>query len=68
MLVVKYNHLSFKKEPLEICKLNPYLGTITTNNGNFKVNIHELCKSPRRAMYILLSSTNKLASGVTQTI
>ena len=53
---------NFKKEPLEICKLYPYLGIITTNNGNFKVNIQELCKSAGRAMYTLLGSTNKSAS------
>ena len=57
------HRFSFKKEPLEICKLYPYLGTIITNNGNFKVNIQELCKSARRAMYTLLGSTNKYASG-----
>ena len=54
---------SLQKEPLEICKLYLYLGTIITNNGNFKVNIEELCKSARRAMYTLLGSTNKFASG-----
>ena len=37
------HRFSFKKEPLEICKLYPYLGTIITFNGNFKVNIQELC-------------------------
>ena len=52
-------HFSFKKEPLEICKLYPYLRTIITNNGNFKVNIQELCKSARRATYTLLDSSNK---------
>ena len=57
------HHFSLQKEPLEICKLYLYLGTIITNNGNFKVNIEELCKSARRAMYILLGSTNKFASG-----
>ena len=30
---------------------------------NFKVNIQELCKSARRAMYVLLGSTNKYALG-----
>ena len=43
------HHFSFKKEPLEICKLYPYLGTTITNNGKFKVNTQELCKSARRA-------------------
>ena len=65
------HRFSFEKEPLEICKLYPYLGTIITSNGNFKVNILELCKRARRAMYTLLGSTNKFASGnlsVTQTI
>ena len=54
---------SFKREPLEICKIYPYLGTIITNNGNFKINIEELCKSVRRAMYTLLGGTNNFASG-----
>ena len=57
------HRFSFKRQPLELCKLYPYLGTIITNNGNFKVNIQELCKSARRAMYTLLGSTNKYASG-----
>ena len=56
------HRFSFKKDPLEICKLFPCLGTIITNNGNFKVNIQELCKSARRAIYTLLGSTNIYAS------
>ena len=54
---------SFKNKPLEICKFYTYLGTIITNNRNSKVNIQELCNSARRAMYTLLGSTNKFASG-----
>ena len=57
------HHSSFKNETLEICKLYPYLGTIITNDGNFKVNIRELCKSGTRSMYTLLCSTNKFTSG-----
>ena len=57
------HRFNFQKEFLEICKLYPYLGTMITNNGNFKVNIEELCKSVRRVMYTLLGSTNKFASG-----
>ena len=57
------HHFSFKKEPLEICKLHPQFGTIIKNNENFNVNIQELSKSARRAMYTLLGSTNKFASG-----
>ena len=57
------HRFNFKKEPLEISKLYPYLRTIIANNGNFKANIEELCKSARRAMYTLLGSTNKFASG-----
>ena len=44
---------SFKKEPLEICWLYPYLRTIINNR-----------KSARRAMYTLLGSTNKFASRI----
>ena len=36
------HRFNFKKEPLEICKLYPYLRTIIANNGNFKANIEEL--------------------------
>ena len=57
------HRFSLKKEPLEIYKLYPYLATIITNNGNFKVNIQELCESARTAMCTLLGSTNKFASG-----
>ena len=39
---------SLKKEHFEICKLYRYLGTIVTNNGNFKVNIQELSKNAKR--------------------
>ena len=46
---------SFKKETLEICNLYPFLKTIISNNGNFKVNIEELCKSASRVMYTLLN-------------
>ena len=62
------HRFSFKKEPLEICKLYPYLETIITNNGNFKVNIEELCKCARRVMHTLLGSTNKFASGNLRTL
>ena len=62
------HRFSFKKEALEICKLYPYLETIITNNGNFKVNIEELCKCARRVMHTLLGSTNKFASGNLRTL
>ena len=57
------HRLSFKKEPLEICKLYAYLGAIVTNNGSFKVNIQELSKSVRGATYTLLGNTSKFESG-----
>ena len=52
------HRFSLKKEPLEICKLCPYLGTIITNNGNFKVNVQKLCTSAKGAMYTLLGGIN----------
>ena len=61
--LTQMHSFSFKKESLEICKLYPYLRTIITNNGNFKVNIQELYKSARREIYTLLNSTNIFASG-----
>ena len=50
------HYFCLKKKLLEICKLYPYLGTITINNGNFKVNIQELCKIARGAMYTPLEA------------
>ena len=32
------HRFNLKKGPLEICKLHLNLGTVITNNGNFKVN------------------------------
>ena len=57
------HRFSLKKEPLEMYKLCPSLGTIITSNGNFKVNVQELCTSARRAMYTLIGGINKLTSG-----
>ena len=62
------HRFSFKKEPLEICKLYPYLGTVITNNGNFKVNIQELCKCARKVIHILLGVCIGKSESVTQTI
>ena len=53
----------FGETPIEECKSYTYLGTVISNNGKFKANIKQLCKTASRAMYTLLCHTNKY-SGV----
>ena len=45
----------FKKN----CKIYSYLGTIMTNNRDFKTNIGQLCNRAR-GMYILFGSTKNI--------
>ena len=58
-----YNDIGNYIKAKVMVAVKTYLGTILTNNGNFKVSIQEPCKSARRAMRTLLVSTNKFASG-----
>ena len=45
-------------------KSYPYLGTIISNNGQFKFNINELCKkASSRAMHTFLGNVNKFYAG-----
>ena len=53
----------FGETPIEECKSYTYLKTVISNNGKFKANIQQLCKTASRAMYTLLCHTNKY-SGV----
>ena len=53
----------FGETPIEGCKSYTYLGTVISSNGKFKQNIHQLCKTNSRAMYILLSQTSKYSGG-----
>ena len=55
--------LTFNGNVIETCNLYPYLGSLISNNGKFKLNISELCKSASRAMYTLLGNVNKFSSG-----
>ena len=57
------NTFFFNNSPLEMCKSYPYLGTLISNNGKFKLNINEICKSASRAMYTLLGHINKYSAG-----
>ena len=57
------NQFTFENKPLNTCKSYAYLGCIISNNGSFKLNIDELCKSASRAMYNLLGKVNKHLSG-----
>ena len=53
----------FGETPIEEDKSYTYLGTVTSSNGKFKANIQQLCKTGSRAMYTLLSHTNKYSVG-----
>ena len=48
-----------RETPIEEYKSYTYLGTFISCNGKFKANIQQLCKIASRAMYTLLSHTNK---------
>ena len=56
------NSFTFNGNVIETCKSYPYLGSLISNNEQFKLNIIELCKSASRAMYILLGNANKFSS------
>ena len=52
-----------RETPIEEYKSYTYLGTFISCNGKFKANIQQLCKIVSRAMYTLLSQTNKYSGG-----
>ena len=52
----------FRERPIEECKSYTYLGTVISSNGKIEANI-QLCKTASRAMYTLLSHTNKYSGG-----
>ena len=52
----------FRETPIEECKSYTYLGTVISSNGKIEANI-QLCKTASRAMYTLLSHTNKYSGG-----
>ena len=54
---------TFNGNVIETCKSYPYLGSLISNNRQFKLNISELCKGASRAMYTLLGNVNKFSSG-----
>ena len=51
-----------------MCNSYLYLGTIVSNNGQFKLNINELCKKASRAIYTLLGNVNKFYAGNIKTL
>ena len=57
------NSFTFNGSVIETCKSYSYLGSLISNNGLFKLNISELCKSASRALYTLLDNGNKYSSG-----
>ena len=60
--------LTFNGNVRETCKSYPYLGSLISSHGQFKVNINELCKSASRAIYTPLGNVNKFLSGNTRQI
>ena len=50
------HQFTFGNKPLDTCKSYTYLGHIISDNGSFKLNINELCKSASRAIYNLLGN------------
>ena len=57
------NSFTFNGNVIEAFKSCPYLGSLISNNGQFKLNIRELCESTSRAMYTLLGNVYKFSSG-----
>ena len=55
--------LTFDNTPLDTGKSYTYLGYLISNNGSFKLNINQLCKSASRALYNLSDNVNKNLSG-----
>ena len=41
---------TFNGNVIETCKSYPYVGSLISNNGQFKLNISKLCKSASSAM------------------
>ena len=60
---INQTSFTYKNNVLNICKSYPYLGTIMSHNGQFKLNINELCKKASRAMYTLLGNVSKFYAG-----
>ena len=53
---------TFNDNVIETCNSYPYLGSLISNNGQFKLYISELFKSANRAMYTVLGIVNKFSS------
>ena len=54
---------TFNANVTETCNSYPYLGSLISNKGQFKLNVSELCKGASRAMYTLSGNVNKFSSG-----
>ena len=53
----------FRETPIEEYKSYTYLGAVISRNRKFRENIQQLCKTASRAIYTLLSHTNKYSGG-----
>ena len=60
---ISQTSFSLKNNALNMCKSYPYLGTIISNNRQFKFNINELCIKVSREIYTLLGNLNKFYTG-----
>ena len=60
---ISQTSFSLKNNAVNMCKSYPYLGTIISNNRQFKFNINELCIKVSREIYTLLGNLNKFYTG-----
>ena len=66
--LISQTSFTYKNNVLDMCNSYLYLGTIVSNNGQFKLNINELCKKASRAIYTLLGNVNKFYAGNIKTL
>ena len=66
--LISQTSFTYKNNVLDMCNSYLYLGTIVSNNGQFKLNINELCKKVSRAIYTLLGNVNKFYAGNIKTL
>ena len=66
--LISQTSFTYKNNVLDMCNPYLYLGAIVSNNGQFKLNINELCKKSSRAIYALLGNVNKFYAGNIKTL
>ena len=59
---------SVQNNTTDVCKSCPYLGTIISNNEQFKLSINDTCKNASRAICTLSGNVNKPCAGNVRTL